>query len=71
MRIWLAYKIGVADRFLPGVRALERALISELTSAERATLLTLLDKVLKGAAALAAAEPIPLEGRRVRLERSR
>lgn len=62
---------AVADRFLPGVRALERVLVSELTGAERATLLRLLGKVLKGTAAVAAAEPIPLEGRRNRPERHR
>jgi DNA-binding MarR family transcriptional regulator len=60
---------AVADSFLPGIRVLERALFSELTSAERATLLRLLGKVLKGTAAVAAAEPIPLEGRRNRPER--
>ena len=43
-------------------------MLAELTSAERATLLRLLGKVLKGAAAVAAAEPIPLEGRRNRPE---
>lgn len=62
---------AVADSFLPGIRVLERALFSELTGAERATLLRLLGKVLKGAAAVAAAEPIPLEGRRNRPERRR
>lgn len=62
---------AVADRFLPGIRALEQALCSELTSAERATLLKLLGKVLKATAAVAAAEPIPLEGRRIRPEHRR
>ena len=56
----------VADRFLPGIRVLERSLLAELSSTERATLLRLLDKVLQGAAVVAAAEPIPLEGRRIR-----
>ncbi|HYX61253.1 MAG TPA: MarR family transcriptional regulator [Streptosporangiaceae bacterium] len=62
---------AVADRFLPGIRRLEQALLSELTSTERASLLRLLGKVLKGAAAVAADEPIPLEGRRNRPERRR
>ena len=42
------------------------AALGELTGTERATLLKLLGKVLKGMAAIAAAEPIPLEGRRNR-----
>jgi len=62
---------AVTDRFLPGIRALELAALGELTGTERATLLKLLGKVLKGMAAIAAAEPIPLEGRRNRPERGR
>ena len=62
---------AVADRFLPGIRVLEQVLLAELTSTERSTLLRLLAKVLKGTAAVAAADPIPLEGRRVRPERRR
>lgn len=62
---------AVADRFLPGVRTLEKAVLAELTDAERATLLKLLAKVLRSAAATAAAEPIPLEGRRNRPRRPR
>ena len=61
----------VADRFLPGIRVLEQSLLAELSSTERATLLRLLGKLLKGAAAVAAAEPTPLEGRRIRPERRR
>ena len=57
---------AVADQFLPGVRRVERALLAELTSADLATLLKLLAKVLRGAAAVAVNEPIPLEGRRNR-----
>jgi DNA-binding MarR family transcriptional regulator len=60
---------AVADRFLPGIRTLEQAMLAELTRAERATLLKLYGKVLKGAAAVAAAEPIALEGRRIRPKR--
>ena len=62
---------AVADQFLPGVRRVERALLAELTSAELATLLKLLAKVLFGAAAVAANGPIPLEGRRNRPKRPR
>lgn len=62
---------AVADRFLPGIRTLEQAVLAELTSAERATLLKLLAKVLRGAATVAAAEPIPLVGRRNRPQRLR
>jgi len=62
---------AIADRFLPGIRTLEQAVLGELTSTERATLLKLLGKVLMGTAAIAAAEPIPLEGRRIRPERRR
>ena len=62
---------AVADQFLPGIRRVERALLAELTSAESATLLELLAKVLSGAAAVAANEPIPLEGRRKRPKRPR
>lgn len=62
---------AVADQFLPGIRALEQALCAGVTGSERATLLRLLGKVLKSAAAVAAAEPIPLEGRRIRPEHRR
>lgn len=62
---------AVADRFLPGMRTLEKSVLSELTSAELAILLELLDKVLRGAAKTAEAEPIPLDGRRNRLPRTR
>ena len=61
---------AVADRFLPGIRAVERAVVGALNSNERATMLKLLAKVLAGIAAVAAAEPIPLEGRRNRRPRS-
>ena len=60
---------AVADRLLPGIRRLEKAMLSELTPSERTKLLALLAKVLKGTAAVAAAEPIPLDGRRQRTTR--
>lgn len=62
---------AVADRLLPGIRALEQSLLSELTSTERTTLVKLLEKVLRGTAAVAVADPIPLEGRRNRPQRLR
>ncbi len=58
---------AIIDRMLPGIRRLEQALLAELTNAERATLLKLLAKALRGAAAVVAAPAIPLEGRRNRL----
>ena len=58
---------AIADRLLPGIRRLETALLAELSNAERATLLKLLAKALGSAALVAAADPIPLEGRRNRL----
>ena len=61
----------MADQFLPGIRTLEQSMLTELTSAERTTLLKLLAKVLDGTAAVAAADPIPLEGRRNRPQRLR
>ena len=57
---------AVADQLLPGIRRVEQAILAELTRAERVTLLKLMAKVLKGAAAAAAAEPITLDGRRNR-----
>lgn len=60
---------AVANQFLPGIRKLELAIVGELSKAERATLLKLLAKVLRQAAAVAAAEPIPLDGRRNRAAR--
>jgi DNA-binding MarR family transcriptional regulator len=57
---------AVANRLLPGIRKLEQAVLDELTTTERATLLKLLTKVLRGATKVAEAEPIPLEGRRKR-----
>ena len=57
---------AVADQYLPGIRKVEMALMAGLTNAERANLLKLLGKVLRAAASVAAADPIPLGGRRVR-----
>jgi DNA-binding MarR family transcriptional regulator len=58
-----------ADQLLPGIRTLERAMLSGLTKAERTQLLGALGKVLARAAEIGN-EPIePLAGRRVRPER--
>ena len=61
----------VADRLLPGIRALERAVFDKLTATELATLKKLLGKVLGSVATVAADEPIVLEGRRHRPKRTR
>jgi DNA-binding MarR family transcriptional regulator len=57
---------ATADRFLPGIRAVESALMSSLTPKERDQLVTLLGKVLARAAEVADEPVIPLEGRRNR-----
>ena len=56
----------VCDRFLPGIHRVEREVMSALSPTERDKLMVLLGKVLEGAAGVAADEPIPLEGHRVR-----
>ena len=60
---------ATADRFLPGIRAVELALMSSLTPKERDQLLRLLAKVLARAAEVAEQPVIPLEGRRNRPSR--
>jgi DNA-binding MarR family transcriptional regulator len=60
---------AVADQVLPGIRAVEKSMMSVLTRAERVQLVELLDKVLVRSAELAREDPIPLTGRRVRPER--
>jgi DNA-binding MarR family transcriptional regulator len=62
---------AITDQLLPGIRKLERATLDHLSPAERSTLMKLLGKVLDRAAEVAAAEPIRLEGRRVRPTRLR
>lgn len=62
---------AVTDRFLPGIRRLEHAMLGGLAADERRTFLDLLGKVLGGIAEVAGAEPIPLEGTRVRPARLR
>ncbi|MEP6625570.1 MAG: MarR family transcriptional regulator [Acidimicrobiia bacterium] len=60
---------AVADRVLPGIREVEKSMMSALTAAERSQLVDILDKVLLHSAELAAAPPIALEGRRRRPDR--
>jgi hypothetical protein len=57
---------AVTDRFLPGIRKIERAITGDLSTAELAALMDILAKILEGTARVCAAEPIPLEGRRNR-----
>ena len=57
---------AIANRFLPGIRKIELAVFGEFSSTDRATMLRLLAKLLRRAAELSAADPIPLEGRRLR-----
>ncbi len=57
---------AVADRFLPGVRKIERAVMGDLSTKELAALTNILTKVLASTARVCAAEPIPLHGRRNR-----
>ncbi len=57
---------AAADQLLPGIRALERSILSALIPGERAHLLDLLAKVLARTAAVAASPPEPLRGQRNR-----
>jgi DNA-binding MarR family transcriptional regulator len=57
---------ALCDRLLPGINALQIAVMSDLEEIERHQLLDLLGKVLAGAARVAREDPIPLEGRRLR-----
>jgi DNA-binding MarR family transcriptional regulator len=57
---------AAADQLLPGIRAVERSILSALTPGERDRLLDLLAKVLNRTAAVAASPPEPLHGQRNR-----
>ncbi len=57
---------AVADRFLPGVRKIERAVMGDLSTTELAALMSILTKILESTARLCAPDPMPLEGRRNR-----
>ena len=60
---------ALADRFLPGVRKVERVIVQDLTAAERSKLMATLAKILAATARLSAEDPIPFEGRRSRPDR--
>jgi DNA-binding MarR family transcriptional regulator len=57
---------ATADQLLPGIRTVERSILSALTPGERARLLDLLAKVLARAAEIASGHPEPLNGHRIR-----
>ena len=57
---------AITDQLLPGIRAIERSILSALTPDERAHLLDLLAKVLTRTAEVAAGPPEPLHGQRNR-----
>ena len=60
---------ALADRFLPGVRKVERVVVEDLTAAERSKLMATLAKILAATARVSAEDPIPFEGRRNRPDR--
>jgi DNA-binding MarR family transcriptional regulator len=57
---------AVADQLLPGIRAVERSILSVLSPDERGCLLDMLSKILARAAEAAAEQPEPLNGPRIR-----
>ena len=57
---------ATADQLLPGIRAVERSILTALTPGERAHLLDLLAKILARTADVAAGPPEPLHGQRNR-----
>jgi len=57
---------AATDQMLPGIRGVERSIMSALTQDERALLLGLLAKVLARAAEVAAEQPERLKGQRIR-----
>jgi DNA-binding MarR family transcriptional regulator len=57
---------AAADQLLPGIRTVERSILSALTPSERAQLLEMLAKVLARAAEVAVGQPEPLNGPRIR-----
>ncbi len=57
---------AVTDQLLPGIRTLERSILSALDPAERTYLLDLLSRVLTRTAEVAAGPPEPLGGQRIR-----
>jgi DNA-binding MarR family transcriptional regulator len=61
---------AAADQLLPGIRKVERNVLSALTPGERAQLLGMLARILARAAEVAGEQPEPLQGRRVRPARA-
>ena len=57
---------ATADQLLPGIRTVEKSVLSALAPGERAQLLDLLSKILARAAEVAAEPPEPLGGQRIR-----
>jgi DNA-binding MarR family transcriptional regulator len=57
---------AATDQLLPGIRTLEKSILSALTAGERAQLLDLLAKILARASEVAAGQPEPLSGQRIR-----
>lgn len=57
---------AAADQLLPGIRTLEKSILSALTPGERDHLLDLLAKILARTAEVAAGQPEPLTGQRIR-----
>jgi DNA-binding MarR family transcriptional regulator len=57
---------ATTDQLLPGIRTVERSILSALTPGERAHLLDLLAKILARTADVAAGPPEPLHGQRNR-----
>ena len=57
---------AAAGQLLPGIRTVERTILSALTPGERACLLGMLAKILARAAEVAAGPPEPLGGQRIR-----
>jgi len=57
---------ATADQLLPGIRAVEKSILSTLSVGERAQLLDMLTKILARTAEVAAGQPEPQSGRRNR-----
>jgi DNA-binding MarR family transcriptional regulator len=57
---------AITDQLLPGIRTVERRILSVLSQDERTHLLDLLAKVLARTAEVAAEQPEPLNGERIR-----
>ena len=57
---------AATDQLLPGIRTLEKTVLSALTPSERAQLLDMLAKILTRAAEVATEQPEPLAGQRIR-----